>query len=120
MRFLRSLIIGTLLVVPALAFAKTYVAPHVLERSGVADSGLSGLSSSGTGQSTMPTVQELQQMIESKTGITGIKWNQATGKSSRHVKLTGTGTMGDNLSVNISCQVSYPPLSIRCTITASL
>jgi hypothetical protein len=36
------------------------------------------------------------------------------------MKLTGTGTMGDNLSINISCTVSSPPLSIRCTITVSL
>ncbi|MDD4628147.1 MAG: hypothetical protein PHE68_02015 [Candidatus Peribacteraceae bacterium] len=111
MRFpTRTLMIGALLLIPTLTHAKTFVVPHVLERSGI----------SAPSQSTMPTAQELQQTIEKRTGITGIKWNQATGKSGRHVKLTGTGTMGDNLSVNISCTVSYPPLSIRCTITASL
>lgn len=116
---IRTFLIGTIILVPALAFAKTYVVPHVLERSGVVDSGQSG--STGTGQSTMPPVQELQRMIESKIGLTEVKWNKPVGQSSgRRVKLSGTGMMGDNLSVNINCTVSYPPLSIRCTITVSL
>lgn len=114
---IRSFLIGTLILVPAFAFAKTYVVPHVLERS---DSSSSvHMSQAGTGQTSMPSVDELEKMIQSKTGLTGITWKKPTGLSSRHVKLTGTGTMGDNLSVNINCTVSYPPLSIRCTITAS-
>lgn len=113
----RSFLIGTLFLVPALAFAKAYVVPHVLERSNSSSSVT--VSQSGAGQTSMPSVDELQKMIQARTGLTDIKWNRPTGQSSRHVKLTGTGTMGENLSVNINCTVSYPPLSIRCTITAS-
>jgi len=127
MRFsVRTFIIGTLFLVPAFALAKAYVVPHVLESSGIADSGQTRTSSSSrgsnvtsAGQTTMPSAQEVQQMIEKKTGAT-IRWNPPKGVSSRHMKLTGTGTMGDNLSINISCTVSSPPLSIRCTITVSL
>ena len=110
-------LIGTLLLVPALTFGKTYVVPHVLERSGVLESEQSGTVSPPR-QGTMPSVQEIQQMVEKKTGAT-IRWNPPIGKSDRRVKLTGTGTMGDNLTININCQVSYPPLSIRCTITTT-
>jgi|GEM_PF-5158888 hypothetical protein len=110
-----AFLIGTLILSPVLASGKTFVVPHVLERSGT----INVVQSGDAGQSAMPSVQELEQMIQSRTGLTGIKWNNPIGRSSRHVKLTGTGTMGDNLSVNINCTVSYPPLSIRCTISAS-
>ncbi|MDO8469341.1 MAG: hypothetical protein Q7S29_06330 [Candidatus Peribacter sp.] len=114
----RSFLVGTLFLVPALAFGKTYVVPHVLERSNATSS--VQVSQSGAGQTSMPSVDELQRMIQSKTGLTDIKWNRPIGQSKRHVKLTGTGMMGENLSVNINCTVSYPPLSIRCTITVNL
>lgn len=114
---IRSFIIGTLFLVPALVLGKTFVVPHVLERSNASSS--VQVSQSGAGQTTMPSVDELQRMIQSKTGLTDIKWNRPIGQSGRRVKLTGTGMMGENLSVNINCTVSYPPLSIRCTISAS-
>ncbi|HBH19851.1 MAG TPA: hypothetical protein DEB30_03555 [Candidatus Peribacter riflensis] len=105
-------LIGALVVVPAVAFGKTFVVPHVLERSGT-------IARQATTE-PMPSVQEIQQMIERKTGAT-IKWDKATGQSSgRRMRLTGTGTMGgESLAIKIDCRVSYPPLTIRCTISAS-
>ncbi len=34
--------------------------------------------------------------------------------------LTGTGTMGQDLSVTISCIITYPPLRAKCTINFNL
>lgn len=68
---------------------------------------------------TMPSVQDIEQKIAKQTGAT-IKWDTPVGQSSSHLKLTGTGTMGDNLAIKIDCHASYPPLKIGCTITISL
>ena len=66
-------------------------------------------------------------MINTKTGIP-FKWNKPEGNwpmtqnraRSRAMHLTGTGTMGQDLSVTISCIITYPPLRAKCTINFNL
>jgi hypothetical protein len=76
-----------------------------------------GSAASSTG--SMPSAQEIEQMIQKKTGAT-INWKAPIGRSSHFVKLTGTGTMSTDLRFKIDCYASYPPLKIGCTITFSL
>jgi hypothetical protein len=87
---------------------------------------VSSHSSRSSSSSSLPSVEQVEQMINTKTGL-DIQWKTMKGSWTkpgknykRTLKLSGTGSMGQATKFSINCNVSYPPLSIKCTINFSL
>lgn len=114
------------------AAARSLVLPHVLERMAITEQGTpckpghfydNGKpcpeAKSAFSGSVMPSVTEIEQMIQKKTGAQ-IVWKDPVGKSNKQMYLKGTGVIGDTQNFTIECKITTKPFSINCTINFSL